>query len=178
VYRSAVFPFVCVSVGSCGTRSDRVFQFASWESDRAGMLCVFRKGRGATDEVARFSAGSGWLVYACDEHGSPLAPTAPEDGSGSDVPADDAGVGAPPPHVVAGLPVVAADLRPGDTVTIEVVKGAGTCPRCDGCGRIANDVDGTPWSFWEALPPGSDGAVRAGIVQPVTCPDCGGKGSP
>lgn len=50
------------------------------------------------------------------------------------------------------------------------------CERCNGCGRIANDEDGTPWSAWESLPPGSDLAVRLGQVLPLKCPKCKGKG--
>jgi hypothetical protein len=50
------------------------------------------------------------------------------------------------------------------------------CRRCQGCGRIANSEDGEPWSFWEKLPPGSDLMVRAGIIQPLSCPACGGSG--
>jgi len=51
-----------------------------------------------------------------------------------------------------------------------------TCTRCDGCGQI-DDGEGAPWSMWEALPPGSDTAVRLGLVSPVVCPSCGGSGS-
>lgn len=50
------------------------------------------------------------------------------------------------------------------------------CQKCDGCGRIANDDDQSPWTFWEQLPPVSDLAVRLGLVRPETCPDCGGSG--
>lgn len=50
------------------------------------------------------------------------------------------------------------------------------CPRCRGCGKIADCGDGEPWTVWEELPPGSDLAVQAGIVKPITCPDCDGKG--
>jgi len=50
------------------------------------------------------------------------------------------------------------------------------CGRCAGCGKIANDEDGTPWTYWERLPPGSDLAVRIGLVKAVTCPDCDGAG--
>ena len=50
------------------------------------------------------------------------------------------------------------------------------CPRCDGCGEIATDDEGTPWSQWEALPPGSKVAVALGLVQPIPCPACGGTG--
>lgn len=50
------------------------------------------------------------------------------------------------------------------------------CKRCDGCGQIANSTDGEPWTAWKLLPPGSDIAVRLGIVRPVTCPACNGSG--
>ena len=33
------------------------------------------------------------------------------------------------------------------------------CPRCAGCGRIANDDEGTPWCYWEELPLKSSIAV-------------------
>lgn len=49
------------------------------------------------------------------------------------------------------------------------------CTRCEGCGRIANSIDGEPWSMWESLPSGSDVAVKLGVVKPVECPRCGGK---
>jgi len=61
------------------------------------------------------------------------------------------------------------------TITTET-KPAGYCPRCDGCGKIDNSAEGAPWSMWKSLPPGSDAAVRAGLVRPVPCPDCGGSG--
>lgn len=51
------------------------------------------------------------------------------------------------------------------------------CSRCDGCGKIANDEEGTPWIAWQSLPPGSDMAVRLGQVVPLECPKCGGSGS-
>jgi hypothetical protein len=47
-----------------------------------------------------------------------------------------------------------------------------TCQRCDGCGSIANSDSGEPWTQWERLPPGSDLAVRMGLVRPIPCPDC------
>ncbi len=50
------------------------------------------------------------------------------------------------------------------------------CSRCDGCGKIADSDDGEPWTAWTSLPPGSDLAVRMGIVKPVPCPKCDGKG--
>lgn len=53
------------------------------------------------------------------------------------------------------------------------------CGRCDGCGRVAMNSSGElmePWTAWEELPPGSDFAVRVGLVKPVKCPDCEGSG--
>ena len=50
------------------------------------------------------------------------------------------------------------------------------CDRCDGCGQIANDDEGTPWSFWLNLPVKSAVAVMMGIVKPLPCPECGGSG--
>lgn len=50
------------------------------------------------------------------------------------------------------------------------------CSKCAGCGRIANDEEGTPWKYWEELPIKSAAAVIMGIVKPLTCPDCKGTG--
>lgn len=50
------------------------------------------------------------------------------------------------------------------------------CNRCDGCGKIANSEDGEPWTVWTSLPLHSSAAVLAGIVRPITCPDCNGTG--
>lgn len=47
------------------------------------------------------------------------------------------------------------------------------CQKCGGCGQIASDDDQSPWAVWEALPPGSDIAVRLGWVVPLPCPECG-----
>lgn len=47
-----------------------------------------------------------------------------------------------------------------------------TCSTCLGEGQIANDDERTPWSAWASLPPGSDLAVRLGLVYPIPCPDC------
>ena len=50
------------------------------------------------------------------------------------------------------------------------------CPKCDGCGKVANDADETPWSAWTSLPLASSAAVLAGFVRPKPCPLCGGSG--
>jgi hypothetical protein len=47
-----------------------------------------------------------------------------------------------------------------------------TCQTCDGCGQVADTDDQEPWSMWESLPPGSDIAVRLGLVKPIPCPTC------
>lgn len=54
--------------------------------------------------------------------------------------------------------------------------GVQCCTKCDGCGRIANDDEGTPWSFWESLPIRSGAAVLMGLVRPIPCPRCNGSG--
>lgn len=48
------------------------------------------------------------------------------------------------------------------------------CPRCEGCGFIADTEKGEPWKHWMNLPPGSDLSVRLGLVKPILCPECGG----
>ena len=50
------------------------------------------------------------------------------------------------------------------------------CQKCEGCGKVANDADGTPWTFWLELPVKASLAVVAGLVRPVTCPECKGSG--
>jgi C4-type Zn-finger protein len=50
------------------------------------------------------------------------------------------------------------------------------CPTCAGCGKIANDDEGTPWKYWAELPSPSNLAVTLGIVVPLPCPVCGGTG--
>jgi len=51
------------------------------------------------------------------------------------------------------------------------------CKKCEGCGKIASGEEGAPWSTWLALPLGSAAAVITGIVRPIVCPACEGKGS-
>ena len=50
------------------------------------------------------------------------------------------------------------------------------CERCDGCGKIADDCVGEPWTFWASLSPESSVAIRLGLVHPIPCPVCGGTG--
>lgn len=50
------------------------------------------------------------------------------------------------------------------------------CPRCDGCGMLADTEDKEPWSDWMALPLRSSHAVLLGVVRPILCPDCNGTG--
>jgi RecJ-like exonuclease len=51
------------------------------------------------------------------------------------------------------------------------------CQHCDGCGQIANDDEGTPWTFWVDLPVKSAAAVILGLVRPIPCPKCHGTGA-
>ncbi|WP_201790366.1 hypothetical protein [Prescottella equi] len=60
--------------------------------------------------------------------------------------------------------------------TVNVTCETPPCAKCEGCGQVANDDDESPWTAWASLPPGSDLAVRTGLVRPVTCPDCLGTG--
>lgn len=50
------------------------------------------------------------------------------------------------------------------------------CPKCNGCGRVADTESQEPWSVWEDLPLKSSHAVIAGVVNPITCSRCGGTG--
>lgn len=56
-------------------------------------------------------------------------------------------------------------------------NGDKKCTRCDGCGKIANSDEGEPWTAWESLPLESQGAMTLGIVRPIACPSCDGKGT-
>lgn len=62
----------------------------------------------------------------------------------------------------------------GDTMNSTDTKTE--CTRCDGCGRLADSDDREPWSFWESLPWPSNMAVVMGLVKPIQCPDCNGRG--
>jgi hypothetical protein len=46
-----------------------------------------------------------------------------------------------------------------------------------GCGKIANDDDRSPWTYWERLRPPANIAVQLGIVVPLRCEECGGTGN-
>jgi hypothetical protein len=63
-------------------------------------------------------------------------------------------------------------MSPEEEVALDPAK----CPKCWGCGKVADTEDQEPWTAWEELPPGSDLAVRAGLVKPLTCPVCDGSG--
>lgn len=66
-------------------------------------------------------------------------------------------------------------LRPADELGITPPGGRRLpiCGRCDGCGRIADHVNGGPWSAWQRS---ASFAVVVGAVRPRSCPDCGGSG--
>ncbi|MEV6879691.1 hypothetical protein [Amycolatopsis sp. NPDC051128] len=64
----------------------------------------------------------------------------------------------------------AAEAPPHDDRLVPV-----PCPRCEGCGQLADTDDREPWTAWENLPPGSDLAVKAGLVKPVPCDQCDGE---
>lgn len=51
------------------------------------------------------------------------------------------------------------------------------CPRCEGCGQLADSDDREPWSAWLSLPLRSSAAVLLGAVKPVPCDVCNGSGS-
>lgn len=53
----------------------------------------------------------------------------------------------------------------------------GACPRCWGCGQLANTEAREPWSAWLSLPTASHLAMLSGIVAPISCDACAGTGS-
>lgn len=53
---------------------------------------------------------------------------------------------------------------------------ADACRNCDGCGKIANDDDQSPWWQRLPLPPGADLSVRIGLVRPEPYLVCKGTG--
>lgn len=64
------------------------------------------------------------------------------------------------------------ETRPGGLKENDMSK----CVNCDGCGKIADDDDGAPWSMWLSLPVQSSIAIQMGWVKPIDCPECGGTG--
>jgi hypothetical protein len=46
------------------------------------------------------------------------------------------------------------------------------CPKCDGCGQVADTDDQEPWTAWTSLPLQSSAAVLMGLVKPIPCPVC------
>lgn len=46
------------------------------------------------------------------------------------------------------------------------------CPKCEGCGQVADTDDQEPWTFWLKLPLESAAAVLMGLVNPIPCPVC------
>lgn len=53
---------------------------------------------------------------------------------------------------------------------------ADACSKCRGCGQIADDDDGTPWTFWAELKFPENMSIVAGLVKPIPCPSCKGTG--
>lgn len=52
------------------------------------------------------------------------------------------------------------------------------CPRCVGCGKLADSEDNEAWVYWipPYLNPPENLAVVMGIVKPIDCHDCAGTG--
>jgi len=50
------------------------------------------------------------------------------------------------------------------------------CMRCAGCGQIADDEDGRPWTYHTGKPQAAQMAIWRGWISPIPCPDCGGTG--
>lgn len=50
------------------------------------------------------------------------------------------------------------------------------CPRCAGCGKLADTDDREPWKYWLEMPLQNAVAVVMGIVKPIDCDRCNGLG--
>lgn len=50
------------------------------------------------------------------------------------------------------------------------------CETCDGCGKLADTEDREPWSRWLEIPVKSALALQIGLVRPIPCTVCKGKG--
>ena len=57
-----------------------------------------------------------------------------------------------------------------------MAKSEYKCPKCMGCGKVANSRDEEPWSARRSLPLKSFVAVFTGMVRSKTCSLCGGSG--
>jgi len=51
------------------------------------------------------------------------------------------------------------------------------CPRCRGCGKLANTEQQEPWIYWLELPIESQLAIALGVVKPEPCEECKGTGT-
>lgn len=60
------------------------------------------------------------------------------------------------------------DFPPAETVSIQ--EPSPPCPKCQGCGQVANTPNQEPWSEWLGL----SLTVMGGIVKPIPCPMCRG----
>lgn len=69
-------------------------------------------------------------------------------------------------HICLDVEEVVGILAAGSGVAPTV------CSRCGGYGQVADTDDEEPWTAWADLPPGSDLAVRLGVVKPKPCPSC------
>ena len=50
------------------------------------------------------------------------------------------------------------------------------CPKCNGCGYVADTEDQEPWTAWQELPSNSAISAFLGFVKPIRCPKCDGAG--
>lgn len=47
------------------------------------------------------------------------------------------------------------------------------CPKCEGCGQVADNQERTAWARWLDEPH----LPESGLVQPMPCPKCFGTGA-
>lgn len=52
----------------------------------------------------------------------------------------------------------------------------GPCPRCEGCGDLADNEFKTPWRAWQDLPIITSPTMRESDVEKVECSQCSGTG--
>lgn len=58
----------------------------------------------------------------------------------------------------------------------EMERREAVCPRCDGCGLVADTDEGEPWTAWTSLPIESQAPIKLGMVHPMPCTGCNGIG--